>query len=421
VIRKIARLRTCIGAIWAFAALALPVGLAAAAPAIDLSRSSVDFGYVARGTVSPVQPVFVTNTGDAPLAVSAVTLGGSNPGEFAVAGTCAPPLSLPPGQRCRVDVTMNPSGPRGSVALANVSIQSNAAPGSAAIALNGAVDPVLTSAIFVPTPEWVDFPPQPVGVATAPLTLSIANRTSLTFTIDVFALSGGDAGDFQMSADCAAGQRLAPGRSCTATIRFTPKGAGPRSTELVSSMSFSGVSGTVGYSVTGTGTGAGSPPAPAPAAVVEYYNASLDHYFITWIADEIAKLDAGTTIKGWQRTGQGFGTHTAAQAGTSPVCRYYIPPALGDSHFFGRGTAECEATGKNNPSFILESTDFMHMYLPVAGVCPAGTVQVYRVFSNRPDANHRYLVDRTLRDQMAAKGWVVEGDGPDAVVMCAPG
>jgi hypothetical protein len=45
---------------------------------------------------------------------------------------------------------------------------------------------------------------------------------------------------------------------------------------------------------------------------------------------------------------------------------------------------------------------------------------VYRVFSNRPDANHRYMVDRTVREQMAARGWLVEGDGPDAVVMCAP-
>ena len=93
---------------------------------------------------------------------------------------------------------------------------------------------------------------------------------------------------------------------------------------------------------------------------------------------------------------------------------------MGDSHFFGRGTVECEATGNANPSFVLESPGFMHMYLPVAGTCPVGTVQVYRVFSNRPDANHRYLIDKTLRDQMAARGWAVEGDGPDAVVMCAP-
>ncbi len=70
---------------------------------------------------------------------------------------------------------------------------------------------------------------------------------------------------------------------------------------------------------------------PAAATVVEFYNASLDHYFITWAPDEIAKLDAGTVTKGWSRTGKTFNTYPAAQADTSPVCRFYIPPALGDS------------------------------------------------------------------------------------------
>jgi hypothetical protein len=45
---------------------------------------------------------------------------------------------------------------------------------------------------------------------------------------------------------------------------------------------------------------------------------------------------------------------------------------------------------------------------------------VYRVFSNRTDANHRYMVDRAVRDQMVAHGWLAEGDGPDLVVMCSP-
>jgi hypothetical protein len=34
--------------------------------------------------------------------------------------------------------------------------------------------------------------------------------------------------------------------------------------------------------------------------------------------------------------------------------------------------------------------------------------------------NHRYTIDRALRDAMVAKGWVAEGDGPDAVAMCVP-
>jgi YVTN family beta-propeller protein len=161
-------------------------------------------------------------------------------------------------------------------------------------------------------------------------------------------------------------------------------------------------------------------PANAQSRVVEFYNASLDHYFLTWIPNEIGILDAGKQIKGWVRTGYSFNTLTAGQSDTSPVCRYYIPPALGDSHFFGRGTVECDATAQKNPSFVLEAPSFMHMFLPVAGVCPAGTIQVYRVFSNRPDANHRYMIDRAVRDQMVAKGWLAEGDGPDLVVMCAP-
>jgi hypothetical protein len=108
------------------------------------------------------------------------------------------------------------------------------------------------------------------------------------------------------------------------------------------------------------------------------------------------------------------------QPGTSDICRFYIPPGEGDSHFFGRGTTECEATGVAHADFVNEDPRFMHMFLPVAGTCGAGTVPVYRVFSNRADANHRYMTDAALRDQMVTRGWLAEGDGPDLVVMCAP-
>ena len=166
--------------------------------------------------------------------------------------------------------------------------------------------------------------------------------------------------------------------------------------------------------------GFGATAASQPVQIVEYYNPNLDHYFITWLPDEIGKLDDGSVIRGWQRTGREFRTYKSAQASTSPVCRYYIPPGLGDSHFFGRGTVECTQTGQKNPSFVLEDPQFMQMFLPAQGTCPANTQQIFRVFSNRADANHRYITDKTTRAQMASRGWVVEGDGPDAVVMCAP-
>jgi subtilisin family serine protease len=160
-------------------------------------------------------------------------------------------------------------------------------------------------------------------------------------------------------------------------------------------------------------------PAGTPLNVIEYYHAGFDHYFITWVAAEIANLDSGAT-KGWARTGQSFKVYNAAQAGTSAVCRIYIPPGKGDGHFFGRDTNECDGTMSKNPTFILESPSFFYLYKPNLGNCGAGTVPVYRVFSNRADANHRYTTDRATRDQMVAKGWIAEGDGADTVVMCAP-
>ena len=96
------------------------------------------------------------------------------------------------------------------------------------------------------------------------------------------------------------------------------------------------------------------------------------------------------------------------------------PPDKGNSHFYGRGTAECDATAAANPSFVNEDPQFFQVALPATGACPPGTRNVYRVFSSRADANHRYMVDRAIRDRMVERTWLAEGDGPDLVVMCSP-
>jgi Repeat of unknown function (DUF5648) len=169
------------------------------------------------------------------------------------------------------------------------------------------------------------------------------------------------------------------------------------------------------YNFLGTGD-----PGPHPLTVVEFYNAALDHYFITWNPEEIAGLDTASSARGWTRTGLTFNVYKQQGNGTSAVCRYYLPPQYGDSHFFGRGAEECRATGDRNPAFVLEQSDFMQVWLPTQGFCPANTRAIYRVFSNRIDANHRYTTDPAVRDRMVQRGWLAEGDGPDQVVMCGP-
>jgi hypothetical protein len=159
--------------------------------------------------------------------------------------------------------------------------------------------------------------------------------------------------------------------------------------------------------------------------VVEYYNASLDHYFITPLAGEIDALDAGA-IAGWTRTGFAFGAADSTAAGLNPVCRFYIPPAHGDSHFLSASPDECAAVrarigaDPNFSGYIEETPAEFYIALPDAlGTCPAGTTNVYRLWNARADSNHRYIADFGTREAMIAQGYVAEGYGPQGPAMCA--
>lgn len=159
----------------------------------------------------------------------------------------------------------------------------------------------------------------------------------------------------------------------------------------------------------------------APVPVIEFRHAALGHYFITADAAEIAALDAGA-LRGWQRTGQGFDAWPAYTEGASPVCRFYLPPAAGDSHFFSASPVECSEVAQRFPHFVAESPAVMHTPLPdpVTGACPAGAAPVFRLWNGRSDTNHRYTTDAARREQMLAAGWIAEGYGPLGVAWCAP-
>jgi hypothetical protein len=174
---------------------------------------------------------------------------------------------------------------------------------------------------------------------------------------------------------------------------------------------------------------AGLPPDPpwctGVGCVVEYYNSELDHYFITADLGEQQVLDTGKLV-GWKRTGWTFHSQVVADnrdpAALASVCRYYIPPALGDSHFFSADVNECGVIPARFPSFVLESSDAFNIFRPdeKTGSCGLGAVSVYRLWNGRADSNHRYVTDRQVRYEMMQKGYVSEGYGVDGVVMCSP-
>ena len=154
------------------------------------------------------------------------------------------------------------------------------------------------------------------------------------------------------------------------------------------------------------------------AQAIEYYNAGLDHYFMTAFPEEAAMLDAGIVVKGWARTGITFNVWRDApdDPAAVPVCRFFGTPGVGpNSHFYTADAAEC-ALVKANPNWTYEAIAF-HVQVPAAGGCSAGTQAVYRSFhagAAVSESNHRFLPDLTMHQKMASSS-TLEG-----VVMCAP-
>ena len=155
----------------------------------------------------------------------------------------------------------------------------------------------------------------------------------------------------------------------------------------------------------------------APGGVTEFYNTTLNHYFLTADPIEGASIDAGGSGPGWTRTG-----HVFKSGGPNAVCRFIGVPAENgpNGHFYTADPDECTLV-KNDPGWRFESLDFATTPpLPDAAgaTCPAGLVPVYRAYNNRfaqNDSNHRITANlAAYQQQIATPPWTGEG-----IVMCA--
>jgi hypothetical protein len=163
------------------------------------------------------------------------------------------------------------------------------------------------------------------------------------------------------------------------------------------------------------------PLANSNPPVIEFYNITLNNYFITSNATEAATIDAGSAGPGWSRTGYSFNS-----GGTTPVCRFYGSQTPGpNSHFYTVDPTECAAlrqlqatTPATQKRWNFESLDFIST-APVNGSCASGSVPVYRAYNNGfargIDSNHRITTSLAAIQQVVNAGWTNEG-----VVMCAP-
>jgi hypothetical protein len=110
-------------------------------PIPSLAPSSLSFGNVLAGTISPPQTATLTNVGNAPLTILSMVYNDNAPGGLFLSfhtATCAPNLSVAPGASCTISIEFEAnaaaSGPQAGSVIVNF-----AAGGSATLQLSANV------------------------------------------------------------------------------------------------------------------------------------------------------------------------------------------------------------------------------------------------------------------------------------------
>ena len=157
-------------------------------------------------------------------------------------------------------------------------------------------------------------------------------------------------------------------------------------------------------------------PAADERTAIEFYNASLDHYFVTAEPAEAAMLDAGVVVPGWRRTGYAFNTFAPGAAGSAglPLLRH----ARHRSQFAllhdrrrrvreGAGEPRVDLRGTRVPG---GATGCRHVPRRPRRRHPA--LQQRQGRTGQPSLPDRRAGDRR---QLVREGWLVEGP-----VFCVP-
>jgi hypothetical protein len=191
-------------------------------PVATLAPVAVDFGAVTLKTPSSTKAVSLTNTGNAPLNLGAVNLGGANASEFSQTHNCPVGNALAAGASCTISSKFTPAvaGTR----VATLTLTSNAT-GSPAVDLKG-TGMVQASALAQVAPTQAIFGSVRVGKTSDERKIRVRNSGTSPLLISSVSVTG----DFVYESDCK--ETLAAGKSCEMNVKFKPTAVGARTGEL---------------------------------------------------------------------------------------------------------------------------------------------------------------------------------------------
>jgi len=193
-------------------------GVSAAAPQVTLTPTSLTFASQPLGSTSPAQNINLTNSGEANLTVTGITLTGANMGDYGQTNNC--PATLTSSFSCTISVTFKPlaTGTR----TASVSIADNAAGTPQTVSLTGTGAPGTTPLVTF-TPPSLTFANVPINTTSASQNATVTNTGAAPLTVtSVSPPTSTVAGDFAQTGNCVSKSPIAVNGTCTITVTFTP-------------------------------------------------------------------------------------------------------------------------------------------------------------------------------------------------------
>ncbi|HEX5546394.1 MAG TPA: choice-of-anchor D domain-containing protein [Ktedonobacterales bacterium] len=198
----------------------------AVGPAVGFNPANLGFGNQNTGTTSAAKTVTVTNTGNATLHITSVTLTGTNAGDFAKSADTCTGATVAVNATCTVSVTFSPTDVGGRNAALSFTDDAAGSPQTFAVAGTG-VAPAIG---FNPTS--LTYPSQGIGTTSGAQTISVINNGTAALHVTSVTMTGTNAGDFAKSADTCTGASVAPLAACSISVTFSPTATGARSATL---------------------------------------------------------------------------------------------------------------------------------------------------------------------------------------------
>jgi hypothetical protein len=219
---------------WTMQMVALSPASASAggpAPGASLSPASLTFASQTVGASGSAQTVTLTNTGNATLTLTGISITGADPSDFTETNNCG--SSIAAGAGCTISITFTPGASGSLSATLSVTATSVGDPsvgltgtGTSTGGGTGGSAPLLTL-----SSASLAFGSQPVDATSSAQTVTLSNTGSAALSITSLTITGTNAGNFaEIGNTC--GSSVAAGGTCTVAVTFTPSAAGSSTAAL---------------------------------------------------------------------------------------------------------------------------------------------------------------------------------------------